>query len=390
MFPEDRAKINTTFLPGSNDPAVISLCSGIGKTITSSKLIASGALQPDENTAVISAGSLSRLELLQEYINGIPQTDYPCQSRVHTLNSYSNEDVSCYVKREDELGFGISGSKIRKYRTLIPYLIHHDVEGVVVIGSAYSNHVLGLSQLLIENQINTTYFLRGDPLRSKNGNSLLSALFMPKDKIRWFSKTDWKNVNAIAHSYAAKHPQKIFVLPEGGSCSAAFPGTLTLPLDICKNETEQNFIFDHIFIDSGTGLMASALILGSNWLKKKATIHVVLMAEDESAFKNKLNEYREFFNSFISEKIEILENFKLYIPGLKKFGQTNQMLFQFIADIAQTEGFLTDPIYSAKLFLEAKKIIAEKSLKGKILIIHCGGAITLTGFSNQLNSVLDA
>ena len=32
-------------------------------------------------------------------------------SRVHRLNHFPEIDVSCYVKRDDELGCGISGTK---------------------------------------------------------------------------------------------------------------------------------------------------------------------------------------------------------------------------------------------------------------------------------------
>lgn len=93
---------------------------------------------------------IERLHFLQEKIKKEPHADYSFSSRVHALTSFFQaQDTKCYVKRDDELGFSISGSKLRKYRMLLPYLRSQGYLEVVVIGSSFSNHVLGIVQLLI-------------------------------------------------------------------------------------------------------------------------------------------------------------------------------------------------------------------------------------------------
>lgn len=321
------------------------------------------------------------MQYLKGIIDTVPQIDYPAHSRIHDLKSYAQ----CYVKRDDELGFGISGSKIRKYRTLIPYLINNDYDEVVVIGSAYSNHVLGFVQLLIENQIEPTLFLRGDPKRELIGNALLTSLFVREDSIHWFSKDEWHTVHAKANDFAANQKNKTFVLPEGGSCSEALPGALTLPLDIIKNENESNLQFEHVFIDSGTGLMAIALILGFAWLDRKTKIHAVLIADNEASFVTNLKEHHANFCKLMNKSIPFPENFNVYLPeSVPGFGKINAGIFEEIRNIATTEGFLTDPVYSAKLFIEAQRIIDHDKIKGKTLIMHSGGALTLAGFQDRL------
>ena len=71
-------------------------------------------------------------------------------SRVHALSD--NEYPDTWIKREDESSFGISGSKKRKYASLIPFLKKNKFDCVGVIGGSNSNNVIGLVQLLIENQ----------------------------------------------------------------------------------------------------------------------------------------------------------------------------------------------------------------------------------------------
>lgn len=305
--------------------------------------------------------------------------EHVVQSRVHRLKFHPE----CFVKRDDELGFGISGSKIRKYQTLIPFFVNANVKEVVVIGSAFSNHVVGIIQLLIENNIQATLFLRGDKSRSKQGNSLLTSLFVEEDSIHWFSKEDWKDVNEKAKQYAQSKSHHTFVLPEGGTIAEALPGALTLPLDILRNEVELNAPFDHIFIDSGTGLMAIAVILGMAWLKRATTIHVVLMAGDEEYFHKKLREYLGYFNTLLKEEMPFPDNFRLHLPILA-FGKVNEKVFDSIRHMARTEGFLVDPIYTAKLFMEGEKLVKQLQLRGRILFNHSGGALTLMGFQKEL------
>lgn len=293
--------------------------------------------------------------------------------------------MTCYVKREDELGFGISGSKIRKYRTLIPYLVNHKFKEIILIGSAYSNHVLSLLQLLIENDLTATLFLRGDRDRMMKGNALLTNLFTDFSNIHYFSKTEWKNVEIRAHEYAKKQNHLTFVLPEGGFCSQCFPGALTLSLDILQNEQDLQLQFDHLFIDAGTGFTACALILAMHWLKHHSTIHVILLAEKEEIFMERLFLCQRMFEELLNQEISLPKNFKIYYPQRTKgFGKVPSFIFQEIRRIAQTEGFLTDPIYSAKLFIETKDILTQNPIRGNVLLLHSGRALTLMGFQEKL------
>lgn len=326
-----------------------------------------------------------RRKHLQHKLSLIQQNDYPVHSRVHKLRSFNFPSTCCYVKRDDELGFGISGSKIRKYRSLIPFFITQNIQEVVLIGSAYSNHILSTSQLLIENGIKPTLFLRGDPSRLLQGNALLTSLFILPSSIQWFSPSDWRDVESIAYTYASKQKHLTYVLPEGGFCAPALPGALTLSLDLLANEQVENIPFDHIFIEAGTGFMASALILGLNWLQHPAHVHVILLAEDEAAFMMRLKLCHAMFHTFIETQTSLPSNFSLHKPEISKsFGEINRSLFENIAYFAREEGFLTDPIYSAKLFIESKYLIIQKKIEGKLLIHHSGGSLTLMGFQDQL------
>lgn len=324
-----------------------------------------------------------KIEILERMVNSFPQTDFPLHSRVHPLNSFPPK---CYVKREDELGFGISGSKIRKYRCLLPFLISNNIKEVILQGGANSNHVLSFSQLLIENKIKPILFLRGTPPEEAKGNYFYISLLVDSQSIHWISREEWQYREKVIENFIKnKEKEHLAILPEGATVYESFVGSLTLPLDILLNEIKIKKNFDHIFIDSGTGLTSSALILGMHWMEQPTLIHNILLAGNNTEYEERLNESLTYFEKLMERNISYPSNYCLYTPqNAKSYGSFNQKTLQEIHLLAREEGFLTDPIYSSKLFYESRKIIQEKKLTGNILLIHSGGAFSLPGFQPMI------
>ena len=326
-----------------------------------------------------------KLDCLTENLDSLKE--YNQRSRVHSLQSFG---PNCFVKRDDELSFGISGSKLRKYLSLLPHLKKNNTQEAVVIGGAYSNNVVGLSQLLIEQSIKPTLFLLGDGSSKKTGNYLLTSLFVPESSIHWVSREEWPQVESLAGQYA--EPNGAFVIPEGALMPEALSGAITLSLDILRNEESLGLNFNHVFMEAGSGLAAIATILALAWLDKSVCVHVLLLADDRDVFVSKLKNFKKHFEQLVSKDLaieEVEKRFQLHIPATaKSFGSVNKTILQQVTEIARAEGFLTDPIYSAKLFLETKRIIKEQGLNGNKLIVHSGGGLTLMGFQGQLEELL--
>lgn len=332
---------------------------------------------------------LKALRHLQTKIYEIPHANYPVHSRIHPLKDFClRSDAACYVKRDDELGFGISGNKLRKFRTLIPHLIRKGCREAIILGGPYSNNVLSLTQLLLENSIEPTLFLRGEKPSTPEGNFLFLRMLLPENSLHWIPRKSWSEVDTFISAYTANR-NDYFVIPEGAFLFPALAGTLTLPLDIVKNEEHLNISFDHLFIDVGTGFSAAALLLGFAFLKKQTICHLLLLAEEERAFLKVLNTMHRQFEELVGEKCPFPTHFTCSRSALApSFGSTNRSLFEFIVKIARTQGFFLDPVYSGKLFHYAqKKIEEDNTLSGNALIIHSGGALSLSGFQDRLLSL---
>ncbi len=325
---------------------------------------------------------------LTSLIASYPILSLPHRSRIHKLHSFLFPDCTCYVKRDDELGFGISGSKLRKYLSLLPPILKKKPEQAVVMGGSFSNHVLSLSQLLREWQIEPVLFLLGNQEQQLRGNALWISLFANKEHVHWVPRGNWDKLDALAINYQTfqeKNGISVVVIPKGANCRDALPGALTLAEQVLIHEEEIGASFDHVFVDAGTGMMAAALILAFGALKKLCMVHVLLIAESEAGFQEVLSDRSADWKFLFGTAPPSSLLYKTHIPqNAPSFGATNAKVFKTISRIARYEGFLTDPIFTAKLFDEGQRIIVGDQLKGNILFIHSGGGLSLSGFQDQM------
>lgn len=292
-------------------------------------------------------------------------------SRVHPLNNFPNDGLTCYIKRDDELGCGLSGTKVRKYSSLMPFLMQQGIQHLIIIAGPQSNNLLAALQVAREFNFKVTAFLIRPWKLELRGNFKLSSLFLEEQEIVWVARSDWSKVNELALNYLNALNEKGFVLHEGASVPAAMPGALTLAKDIVVNEQSLGVNFQHIFIDAGTGFSAAALIKGLVAAAHQATVHVLLLADDERTFKNKLKQWIEFEP----------QNYHCFYPTTAKaFGVVNQTVKTEVRRMALEEGILVSPIYSAKLFYETRQFLVKEHIIGNVLIIHSGGILSMHGF----------
>jgi 1-aminocyclopropane-1-carboxylate deaminase/D-cysteine desulfhydrase len=278
----------------------------------------------------------------------------------------------CFVKRDDELSFGISGCKYRKYASLMPYLKQKGIRQLLVIASAASNNLLAALQMGAEFGISVIPFLLEPHQLSLKGNYLYSNLFLQPEVIHWVPRANWGKVNELARDFISSQSKKTFLLPEGAFCQPALIGAKTLADSLIQNEKELSTSFQHIFVDAGTGLSAIGLIARLKELTHPAQVYVLTLADSKEVFLSKLE--KEVGLSL--SNIEVFESI-----SAKSFGAVNKTVKNQITQVAKEEGIILDPIYSAKLFLNARSLIQARQLEGAKLLVHSGGALSLSGFS---------
>lgn len=317
---------------------------------------------------------------LDDFLSSYLDNQFPLHSRVHSFENFCNSP-SWYVKRDDELSFGISGCKYRKYASLLPFLNRSGYKQVALVGSSYSNHLVGFLQLLNEQSFDYHVFLRQSNDQEIKGNHLLIELLSQASKRSYLTSTQWKEKDTYIPSLCN---EKTYYLPEGGACLPSLYGAMTLALDIELNHKKLKIDFDHLFIDAGTGMTAIGLLLGLACFETRPHVHIIQTYDDPKGFQKQLHHYQTTLESKLN-KVLALPPFTLRPHSFgKAFGSTPKHIFNTIATLAKQHGILTDPIYSAKLFATCQQLDLDQQLDGNKLIIHSGGGLSLMGFTNQL------
>ncbi len=324
---------------------------------------------------------------LNDNLSPFLDRSFQCNTRIHETNQFF-ADNAVWIKREDELSSGISGSKYRKYASLIPY-IARNFDEMWITGSSQSNNVLGLLQMAVEKRIPYRLYLLQDHDQTLQGNYLWLTLLSNGANIYWLDRSEWFKRTDIFDKAMANNPYlNPLIIPEGASMPEALPGAITLATDLVAQEHAYGLNFQHIFIDSGTGLTAIGLILGLGLLGITAkTIHVTLIAGDESFFEEELVFYQNQLPAYLALTISNLRlpEIETYRPiSAPAFGSINQSTLSTIREFAQEEGIITDPLYGAKHADTVSNLLSQKALTGNKLFIHNGGGLGLTGFQDKL------
>lgn len=303
-------------------------------------------------------------------------------TRIHPLPSAP--DGSLWIKREDELSSGVAGAKLRKYASLLPALRERGVAEVALIGGPNSNHLVGLLQLLREWRIKPWLFVREAADAARRGNALFIEMLAEPGTVTVVPRRDWPRVEQIAAAALAERSAagvSTFLVPEGGFCAESLPGAMTLAEDILRNERESGLRFEHLFIDSGSGMSAIGLILGLAARCEDAArrrIHISLIAGDEADFCRRLK-------SMTADSDAILPQIDfLYPPIARSYGATNAALFDACRRIAREEGLLMDPVYSVKHYLSMQRWRETHPGASRSLFIYNGGSLGLAGFQRAL------
>jgi D-cysteine desulfhydrase len=145
-------------------------------------------------------------EPLQQLIGNRLDRELNWKSRCHPLNGYLPQRPSAplFIKREDELNANAVGTKHRKYLSLLPTLQHSGSRRVILIGSAHSNNVLGLAQLLRSRDFDLSVIIKAPGNNELKGNYLLLHMLLPDRRIHAVNPLEWPQVERIAQQEAER------------------------------------------------------------------------------------------------------------------------------------------------------------------------------------------
>ena len=278
----------------------------------------------------------------------------------------NNQLKSFHIKREDILGTGISGNKLRKLKYNVLKAIEKGEKTILTFGGAYSNQILAASFIKKQYGINVIGVIRGEELEDKiNDNPTLKLAQQNGMIFHFISRASYKE------KYSAKFIQKLkdkfgsfYLLPEGGTNELAIKG--------CEEIlTIKDVNFDYICSAVGTGGTIAGLINSSHKNQKIlgfSSLKGDFLKDDVAKLVTKNN-------------WEILTDY--HFGG---YAKVTKELIDFINNFKSETKIKLDPIYNGKMMFGIYDLMKNGyfSKNTSILAIHTGGLQAIEGMNSFL------
>lgn len=305
----------------------------------------------------------------------------PLQPLTRLAAAFGPDCPRLFIKRDDLLSFGMGGNKVRKMQTVLAEAIAAGADTLITCGGVQSNHArvtaaagaaLGLKVILVLNSP------QGRPPDRLSGNVLLDRLFHAD--VRYVASRDARapRMEGIAAELRTrgKHP---FVIPVGASTATGALGFARGVAELAAAGVKPSVIV-HSTSSGGTqaGLIAGCALLG-------VRARVLGISADDSAAELRgtvgglLQEMARRLGSAPASMgadaaIEVDDRFAGEGYGIPTPASTEALEL-----VAQREGIVLDPVYTAKAMagLLAGIHTGEFSKNDTIVFWHTGGTAGL-------------
>lgn len=297
-----------------------------------------------------------------------------------------------WVKRDDCTGLSTGGNKTRKLEYLMAEALAAGADIVLTQGATQSNHArqtaaaaakLGMDcHLILEDR--TGY---NEPNYRMNGNVLLDVLHGASIEHRGPGLDMHAELLAVADRFQGEG-RKPYVIPGGGSNATGALGYVNCALELLGQMVERDLAFDHMITATGSAGTHAGLIVGL----KALNAQLPLLGIGVRAPKEKQEENVFRLAQAVEEKLgmagvvargDVVANCDYIGQG---YGIPAESTLEAIDMFARLEGLLLDPVYSGKGAAGLIDLCRKGQFaKGqRIVFLHTGGAIGLTGYTHVL------
>jgi len=300
--------------------------------------------------------------------------------------------VRLFVKRDDVMGLGGGGSKLRKLEFLLGDAKTKEADTVIAVGGRQSNHArltaaaaarCGLKCELMLTQAVPRY----DTDYQQSGNVLLDNLFGATIHDLPSSANAWDHANARAISLRAEG-RGAYVTPTGGSSPIGCLGYAACALEIVEQSRALGIQFDRIVIPNGSSGTHAGLAAGFVALEQAPSLvrsFCVLANEEDS---------RDTTAKLLGATLQLLDvrasvdATEIDVIGSERgsaYGAPTASMMRSLRLMARCEGLLLDPVYSGKAFagLLAGICNGDYAPGHNVLFIMTGGSPGLFAYRNE-------
>ncbi|WP_081739516.1 D-cysteine desulfhydrase family protein [Methylobacterium sp. 10] len=287
-----------------------------------------------------------------------------------------------YVKRDDLMGVGGGGNKLRKLEFLVGEALSQGCDTFITTGARQSNHArlsaaaaarAGLSCELVL----TDTVVRTDEAYRYNGNVLLDDL-LGATVHRRPNGADAMVVAEMRRAELIAVGLRPYVVGSGGSSAVGCLGYAACAAEIVAQEQSLGLRFGRIVVPNGSsgthaGLAAGLKALGDD--ASRITSFSVLAPLEKTEETTRV--IAEQTLGLLGQNYAFGNN-DIRVSGDQLgegYGMPTDAMFEAVRLVARTEGLLLDPVYGGKAFAGLISAVRNKAWQdeGPVLFVMTGG-----------------
>lgn len=287
-----------------------------------------------------------------------------------------------YVKRDDLMGVGGGGNKLRKLEFLIGEALDQGCDTFITTGARQSNHArlsaaaaarAGLSCELVL----TDTVARDDEAYLRNGNVLLDDLLGATVLRRPGDDDALAVAQERANDLSAKG-RRAYVVGSGGSSPLGCLGYAVCAKEIMVQERELGLRFSRVVVPNGSSGTHAGLAAGMKAAGDEADriVSFTVLAPIEKA-RAVTRELAARTLALLDPAITLVDGEIIVTDGQlgDGYGVPTDAMFEAVRLVARTEGLLLDPVYGGKAFAGLIAAIREGAWRGDdpFLFVMTGG-----------------
>jgi 1-aminocyclopropane-1-carboxylate deaminase len=261
------------------------------------------------------------------------------------------------IARLDQLHPFISGNKYFKLKYNLQEATEQNMQGIITMGGAYSNHLAATAFACYEQGISSVGIVRGEVIEPLNPT--LSFCRKHNMKLISVGRDDYAANSRAVQELILQHQHLLFV-PEGGSNEAGLKGCKEI-LQHISNAND----FTHNICSMGTGTTFKGIASAATASQTVIGIPALKIKEDE----------QQQFMLQHATVASAAEQIVLFDFAGKGYARTDDTLLNFMNLFYTITSIPTDIVYTGKLMQAVISLAEDNYFPGnsKILVIHSGG-----------------
>ncbi len=319
-------------------------------------------------------GPLARLDALPRLRLGLlptPLVQAPALGRAAGLDGL-------WLKRDDLLGFGFGGHKVRALELLVAEALAQGADSLVTGAGPQSNHVRAAAAAAACAGLELQAVYWGDPPDPPLGNLALTRLLGAS--CRFTGSGDRTSVDrgiaAVAAELAAQG-RRPYAIPRGGACPLGVLGHALAARELAGQCAAEGFTPGSVVLAAGSGGTLAGWLLARRLLGLPWRIEAVSVSRPAAEVRGNVRRLAAAAAGLLGSACDLDDGEILVRDGFvgPGYGLPSPEGSAAIRLAARTEGVFLDPTYTGKAFAGLLAGLREGRHPGDepLVFLHTGG-----------------